>query len=264
MPQTDPFASHRRGLESPAATHFEIILQDGTNLPVRPRVLRVVSAGNLAVRDAAGTVIIYPVTAGETFAFSAAGTEATGTTAPEARRAGVKLPDAGTFTYSASRPAETLAIRSSVLPATMPVAVSLALEGRMNFADTGSAAAARFFDWRADGGNHLSAGLNTAGTATGQIQVSSAHSGAASTASGAASACAPGLNVPVSFAARHPAAQLELTAKGETAAGSPAPSALPDLAAAGIGLAPAFKGSLGRFRLWDRDLGSAGIGRIPA
>ncbi|UWQ49567.1 hypothetical protein K3720_16970 [Leisingera caerulea] len=171
------------------------------------------------------------------------------------------IPTAG---RAASRPAETLAIRSSVLPATMPVAVSLALEGRMNFADTGSGAAARFFDWRADGGNHLSAGLNTAGTATGQIQVSSAHSGAASTASGAASACAPGLNVPFSFAARHPAAQLELAAKGDTAAGSPAPSALPDLAAAGIGLAPAFNGSFGRFRLWDRDLGSAGIGRIPA
>ncbi|UWQ53697.1 spike base protein, RCAP_Rcc01079 family [Leisingera caerulea] len=81
MPQTDPFASHRRGLESPAATHFEIVPQDDTDLPVRPRVLRVVSAGDLAVRDAAGTVIIYPVAAGETFAFSAAGIEATGTTA---------------------------------------------------------------------------------------------------------------------------------------------------------------------------------------
>ncbi|UWQ81921.1 hypothetical protein K3725_22180 (plasmid) [Leisingera sp. S132] len=81
MPQTDPFASHRRGLESPAETHFAITPQDGTDLPVRPRVLRVLSGGDLAVRDAAGTVIVYPVASGETVAFSAAGIEATGTTA---------------------------------------------------------------------------------------------------------------------------------------------------------------------------------------
>lgn len=81
MPQTDPFAGYRRGLESPAAAHFNITPQDGTDLPVRPRVLRVISAGDLAVRDAAGTIIVYPVAAGETLAFSAAGIEATGTTA---------------------------------------------------------------------------------------------------------------------------------------------------------------------------------------
>ncbi|KIC33907.1 spike base protein, RCAP_Rcc01079 family [Leisingera sp. ANG-M7] len=81
MPQTDPFASHRRGLESPAETQFAITPQDGTDLPVRPRVLRVVAGGDLAVRDAAGTVIVYPVTAGEILPFSAAGIEATGTTA---------------------------------------------------------------------------------------------------------------------------------------------------------------------------------------
>jgi hypothetical protein len=81
MPQTDPFAGYRRGLESPAQTHFSITPQDAVDLPVRPRVLRVVSAADLAARDAAGTVIVYPVAAGENFAFSAAGIEASGTSA---------------------------------------------------------------------------------------------------------------------------------------------------------------------------------------
>ncbi|MBQ4827473.1 hypothetical protein J4729_23450 [Leisingera sp. HS039] len=81
MPQIDPFSNHRRGLESPAAHHMVITPQDGTDLPVRPRVLRVLASGDLVLRDEAGTIITYVVTAGETIGFSAAGIEATGTTA---------------------------------------------------------------------------------------------------------------------------------------------------------------------------------------
>ena len=81
MPQIDPFAHHRRGLESPATNHFAVTPQDGVDLPVRPRVLRVLSSGDLVLRDEAGTVITYTVEAGETFQFSAVGVEATGTTA---------------------------------------------------------------------------------------------------------------------------------------------------------------------------------------
>ena len=81
MPQIDPFANHRRGLESPATHQLVITPQDGVDLPVRPRVLRVLSSGDLTLRDGAGTVITYPVEAGETIGFSAAGVEATGTTA---------------------------------------------------------------------------------------------------------------------------------------------------------------------------------------
>ncbi|NVK13309.1 MAG: hypothetical protein HWE35_03940 [Rhodobacteraceae bacterium] len=171
------------------------------------------------------------------------------------------IPTAGS---TAARPGETLALRASALPASMPDAVSLALDGRLHFAGTGAAAAARFFDWQAGAGAFLRAELNTGGGATGQIRVVSGQSGSASTASGPAAAYAPGLDVPVSFAARHQAAVLELVDQGEAAPGTPAPSGLPDLAAAGIGLAPVFNGHLGRFRIWNRDLGSPGAGRMPA
>ncbi|UWQ81922.1 hypothetical protein K3725_22185 (plasmid) [Leisingera sp. S132] len=171
------------------------------------------------------------------------------------------IPTAGS---PAARAAETLALRAPALPAGMPHAVSVAFDGRLRFADTGSAAAARFFDWQAGAGTVLRAELNTGGTATGQIRVFSEQSGAASTASGPAAAYAPGLDVPVSFAARHQAGVLELSAQGEAAPGLPAPSALPDLAAAGIGLAPVFNGHLGRFRIWDEDLGSGGARRVTA
>ncbi|MDC0660441.1 hypothetical protein N6L27_20740 [Leisingera sp. SS27] len=171
------------------------------------------------------------------------------------------IPTAGS---PAARAAETLALRAPGLPAGMPQAVSVAFDGSLRFADTGSAAAARFFDWQAGAGTLLRAELNTGGGATGQIRVFSEQSGAASTASGQAAAYAPGLDVPVSFAVRHQAALLELMVQGAAAPGLPAPSALPDLAAAGISLAPVFNGHLGRFRIWSQDLGSGGARRITA
>lgn len=81
MPQNDPFASFGRGLDSPGAEHFAIVPADGADLAVRPRVLYVLTDGNLALRDSVGTVLTYPVVAGQILPFSAVGVEATGTTA---------------------------------------------------------------------------------------------------------------------------------------------------------------------------------------
>jgi hypothetical protein len=81
MTQTDPFAAQSRGLTSPAAQHFVIVPADGVPLPVRPRVLRILTSGDIVLRDEKDQVITYPVLAGETLQFSAVGIEATGTTA---------------------------------------------------------------------------------------------------------------------------------------------------------------------------------------
>lgn len=80
MPQTDPFHSHQRGLTSPASRHFAITPVDGTDLPMRPRVLRMLSTGTLSLRDETGEILTYPVQAGEVMMFSAVGVEASGTT----------------------------------------------------------------------------------------------------------------------------------------------------------------------------------------
>jgi hypothetical protein len=81
MPQTDPYANHSRGLTSPAISHFPITPADGVDLPTRPRVLKALTSGNVAVRDQAGVVIVYPVFAGDVLQFAPVGVEATGTTA---------------------------------------------------------------------------------------------------------------------------------------------------------------------------------------
>ena len=81
MPQEDPFAQFQRTLTSPASRQFAITPADGVDLPIRPRVLRVISDGAVSLRDEAGTVLVYPVSTGETLLISPVGVEATGTTA---------------------------------------------------------------------------------------------------------------------------------------------------------------------------------------
>lgn len=77
----DPYASLLRGLESPATRHYPITPADGVDLAIRPRVIRALTEGNVAIRDANEVIIIYPVLAGDLIQFSAVGVEATGTTA---------------------------------------------------------------------------------------------------------------------------------------------------------------------------------------
>ncbi len=81
MPQYDPFASHQRSLTSPATRHFAITPADGVDLPLRPRVLRVLAAGTLVLRDSEDDILSYQVSAGDMVLFSPKGVEASGTTA---------------------------------------------------------------------------------------------------------------------------------------------------------------------------------------
>lgn len=77
----DPFQSHQPSMTAPADEHFAIAPADGVDLPVKPRALYVLSAGNVKIRDRKGVMVTYAVTAGQVLDFRAAGIEATGTTA---------------------------------------------------------------------------------------------------------------------------------------------------------------------------------------
>lgn len=78
---TDQYRTYARGLESPAQQHFLIVPADGVDLPDRPRMLRVLTGGDLSMRDINGVVVTMTVLACETIYFSPVGIEATGTTA---------------------------------------------------------------------------------------------------------------------------------------------------------------------------------------
>ncbi len=78
---TDNFAGFAASLISPGELHFPVVPSDTSDLNPRPRALKCIAAGNVAVRDIAGTDITYPVEVGEVLEFRAIRVLATGTTA---------------------------------------------------------------------------------------------------------------------------------------------------------------------------------------
>ena len=78
---SDPFKSHHRGMESPAARHFAITPSDAADLSVLPRVLYCVQAGTAVIRDREGADLSYTLVAGQILPLSALRVLATGTSA---------------------------------------------------------------------------------------------------------------------------------------------------------------------------------------
>lgn len=77
----DPFQSTATGRESPGMRHFTITPDNGADIPIRPRALRIGGNGNIAIRDEVGTDITYAVLAGDILPFSPVRVLSTGTTA---------------------------------------------------------------------------------------------------------------------------------------------------------------------------------------
>lgn len=78
---SDPFAQHAVGRTSPGMRHAPVTASDTALLDPRPRVICALTAGTLALEDEAGTIVVYPVTAGQLLPFSPLRVRATGTTA---------------------------------------------------------------------------------------------------------------------------------------------------------------------------------------
>lgn len=160
-----------------------------------------------------------------------------------------------------TRPAETLEIRAAILPAAMPEAVTVAVQGRMSYADQNAYATVIPFAWQADSGNRIRSELSTNGADTGRMFFVQKTGGAQTVASTPAPGKTPGAEVPFFYASRYSAAEIQGAADGEVTAAAAA-SGLPDLAGQGIALGHTLSGTLGGFRLWDRDLGGSGIARL--
>ncbi len=77
----DAFDGYTSGLDSPGDLHVSITPSDSTDIANRPRALRFNGAGDVVIRDRAGTDITYTVTAGEVMPFRGVRILSTGTTA---------------------------------------------------------------------------------------------------------------------------------------------------------------------------------------
>jgi hypothetical protein len=75
----DAFETASSGLSSPATKHATITPNDSADIPNRPRAIKCLAAGTVAIRDELGTDITYTVLQGDVLQIRAARVLATGT-----------------------------------------------------------------------------------------------------------------------------------------------------------------------------------------
>lgn len=143
-------------------------------------------------------------------------------------------------------------------PQSAPLALSIAIEGRLTYSDNGSGGEAVFFNW-ANGQEYILARLNTFSSFTGRPQFAQKDGTTEDIVSGSASAYSPGVNDPFSIASRHGSTFLQGAVDGVATSEDTTPTAFPDLETTDIQLTPTFSGTIRRFRIWKRDIGSDGI-----
>jgi hypothetical protein len=141
-----------------------------------------------------------------------------------------------------------------------PLSVSIAMDGRITYADEGDYNTVNFYRWREDSGNFIRAQVTTNSTYEGRIIVNTQENSNADQVDSAGSdVFAPDVLVPFDIASRHGSTFLNMAQAGISYTANTTPTALPDLSATDLELAYDYMGTVGTFRVWDKDITDAGL-----
>jgi hypothetical protein len=138
-----------------------------------------------------------------------------------------------------------------------PLSVSIGMEGRASFADEDADATVRPYKWEQDGNNLVWLDLDT-NVGTGDLQFNQIQSGTYDKVQ-ENSAYSPDILVPYNIAVRHGSTFVNGAYDGVALTANTTPTALPDLSSTDLNLAYDYMGTISEFRVWDKDLGDAGI-----
>ena len=175
------------------------------------------------------------------------------------------IPNPGSGTVA--RAADDLRIPAAVMQAAiltatgssaMPAAISIAVKGRMTYADENSFATTTPVSWAADGGNRIGYDLSTDGASTGQMIFIQRGLAVSSFSSTSPTDKAPANDVPFSYAGRH-TASVNRGASDGTLAGSSSTVSMPDLTAADFEIATVGNFIIEEVLIWFVDIGDTGI-----
>ena len=162
-----------------------------------------------------------------------------------------------------TRAADTLTILSANLPWN-PLAVSIQMEGKMTYAETGTAGStsggsgdAVFYLLKENSSNYLEAVLAT-NNAQDVISFAQESSGVRDVVA-LFFGPTPGVNVPFNISSRHGSTFLNGAVDGVALTEDTTPVALPDLSATDMDIGFDFMGTIKLFRVWADDLTDAGI-----
>jgi hypothetical protein len=139
-----------------------------------------------------------------------------------------------------------------------PLSVSIAMDGRITYADEDSTSQSIFWQWRDDVNNRLLQNLRT-NLGTGELQTNTIQDGTTDEVRSGSSQYSPDIFVPFDIASRHGSTFVNAAVEGVALTANTTPTALPDLSATDLDLADDYMGTIGTFRVWDRDITNAGL-----
>ena len=164
-----------------------------------------------------------------------------------------------TTSSTATRAPETLTVPAAKLPYSS-TNVSTQMNGKMTYADNNSFNEVAFLRQFVTG-NYLKYSLYTNSSNTGKLdftQYASAGGGSKGVNT-SGSYFTPGINVPFNIAGRHGSTFVNGAEGGSVMSANTSMTALPNLSSADLELGETFMGTIGKFRMWDEDIGDTGI-----
>ena len=140
-----------------------------------------------------------------------------------------------------------------------PLSVCISMEGRMTYADTGSTPETEWYRWYLNSSNNIGWDLSTITTRTGEVTFQQKASGVNDFVNTGQTEFSPDILVPYNIASRHGSTFINGAVDGVALTANTTPTALPDLSSTDFNLAYDYMGTISEFRVWDKDLGDAGI-----
>jgi hypothetical protein len=139
-----------------------------------------------------------------------------------------------------------------------PLAVSIQMDGRMTYADTGILGNPGFLEWRS-GLIGIDIRNRTDSVRTGRVLFRQYTGGVTYSVENPADVYSPGINVPYNIASRHGSTFINGAVDGTALTANTTPTALPDLSSTNLNLAFDYMGTIRTFRVWADDLGDENI-----
>ena len=164
------------------------------------------------------------------------------------------IPTAGA---TVTRAAETLTVAAADLPYSA-TNMSIQMDGELTYADEGAAQQQIILRWQADGDNKINWLLDTDAADTGEVLLQQ-KSLTVQELVYHPTQYTPGINVDWNLATRNGATVCNVAKDGTAATADLTPTTLPDLSATDLTLAYDYMGTIGKFRMWDENLGDTGI-----
>jgi hypothetical protein len=144
-----------------------------------------------------------------------------------------------------------------------PLSVSIQMQGRMTYADTGNSEEVVFSRWLKDSSNLIQSKISTGSTFDGYLEFLQRVSGISDTAQNT-NAFDPGILVPFNIASRHGSTFINGAVDGSALTADTTPVALPDLSATDLSIGYDMMGTIKLFRMWSDDLADEGIEEASA